>query len=112
MFASFRFLAWVVLAWVVHLLAFCAAFSATPSSAQEPTPIRPQAAPPIEATPAEQGAPAIEPANGIAVTWMVANRFRLFREERDFRRHVEASQGRTILETERALAEATQGRGW
>src|SRR5262249_38753834 len=40
------------------------------------------------------------------------NRFRLFRDERDFRRHAEAAQGRTVLEAEQALAAATDGSGW
>jgi hypothetical protein len=79
----------------------------------EPTPVRPQAAPAVEAIPAEpQAVQAIEPATGVAITWAVANRFRLFRDERDFHRHAEAAQGRTVLEAEQALAEATEGRGW
>ncbi len=71
------------------------------------------AAPVTEPAPADQpAAPAIEPATGVAITWAVVNRFRLFRDERDFRRHAEAAQGRTVLEAEHALAEATEGRGW
>jgi hypothetical protein len=102
------------------LLATIATLAAvSPSSAQGPTPVRPQAAPaPDLSAPAPQGAPAteptpaVEPATGVLIAWSVANRFRLFREERDFHRLAEAAQGRTILETEHALAEATQGRGW
>jgi hypothetical protein len=56
-------------------------------------------------------APAPAP-SGIAIAWEVANRFRLFRDERDFRRHVEALRGKSVLEAEQALAEATDGRGW
>src|SRR5580704_6316033 len=70
------------------------------------------AAPVAEPAPAEPAAPTIEPATGVAITWAVVNRFRLFRDERDFRRHAEATQGRTVLEAERALAVATEGRGW
>src|SRR6266700_1836008 len=108
MFASFRFAG--VAAGL--LLAICAN---SPSGAQgiEPTPVKPQAAPAAEPTPAEpQAAPAVEPATGVAIAWTVTNRFRLFRDERDFRRHAEAAQGRTVLETEQALAAATDGRGW
>ncbi|MBV9970446.1 MAG: hypothetical protein JO228_10705 [Xanthobacteraceae bacterium] len=56
--------------------------------------------------------PSVEPATGVLITWEVANRFRLFRDERDFRRHVEAESGRSVLEAEEDLAEASEGRGW
>jgi hypothetical protein len=77
-----------------------------------------QTAPPALTAPADapvtepQPAPAVEPATGVAITWEVKNRFRLFRDERDFRRHEEAERGRTVLEAEQALAAATEGRGW
>ena len=57
-------------------------------------------------------APAVEPAAGIVIAWEVMNRFRMFRDERDFRRHAEAARGRTVLAAEQALAEASEGRGW
>jgi hypothetical protein len=63
-------------------------------------------------TPSAQPAPAVEPATGVTISWEVANRFRLFRDERDFRRHVEAEGGRSVLEAEEDLAEASEGRGW
>jgi hypothetical protein len=59
-----------------------------------------------------QTEPTVEPATGVTVTWEVVNRFRLFRDERDFRRHVEAESGRSVLEAEEDLAEASEGRGW
>ncbi len=73
-----------------------------------------------EAGPAPQSAPApneppavaAQPATGVVITWEVKNRFRLFRDERDFRRHVDAEIGRSALAAEQDLAEATQGRGW
>src|SRR5215472_8498910 len=77
----------------------------------EPTPVKPQAPPTVEAAPVESQN-AVEPATGVAVTWTVLNRFRLFRDERDFQRHAQAAQGRTVLETEQALAAASEGRGW
>src|SRR5258708_21516644 len=40
------------------------------------------------------------------------NRFRLFRDQRDFRRHVEAESGRSVLEAEQDMAEASERRGW
>ncbi len=71
-------------------------------------------APPADTAdlPVPPAPPAIEPADGVAIDWEVANRFRLFRSENDFLRHVEAARGRTILETEQALEMATDGRGW
>ncbi len=77
----------------------------------EPAPVKPQAVPAIEPAPVEPQT-AIEPATGAALTWTVVNRFRLFRDERDFLRHADATQGRTILEAERTLAAATDGAGW
>jgi lysophospholipase L1-like esterase len=68
----------------------------------------PEPAPAVEPPPA----PAVEPATGVVITWEVMNRFRLFRDDRDFRRHVEAESGRSVFEAEEDLAEATEGRGW
>jgi hypothetical protein len=50
-------------------------------------------------------------AGEFAITWEVKNRFRLFRNEKDFERQVAAYQG-SVLAAERRLAEATQGVGW
>src|SRR6516162_3387141 len=50
---------------------------------------------------------------GIArVEWEVKNRFRLFRNEADFQRHVAAARGEGVLASERRLARETDGRGW
>ncbi|MGD9923271.1 MAG: hypothetical protein AB7V13_17780 [Pseudorhodoplanes sp.] len=48
----------------------------------------------------------------IRIEWEVRNRFRLFRNEADFRRHVAAHRGDGILAAEQRLARATDGRGW
>ncbi len=45
------------------------------------------------------------------IEWEVKNRFRLFRSEADFRRHVEA-RGESVLAAEQRLARASDGRGW
>jgi lysophospholipase L1-like esterase len=42
----------------------------------------------------------------------VRNRFRLFREERDFLLHVENARNRSILATEQSLEVQSEGRGW
>ena len=46
------------------------------------------------------------------ISWEVRNRFRLFREERDFLLHTESSRGRSILGSEQALELQSDGRGW
>jgi hypothetical protein len=76
-----------------------------------PAPVGPPAAP-AEPQPLSIATPAVEPATGVSIAWSVVNRFRLFRDERDFQRHVEAMEGRTVLEAERALAAASDGNGW
>ncbi len=46
------------------------------------------------------------------ISWEVRNRFRLFREERDFLLHTESARGRSILASEEALELQSDGRGW
>ncbi|HEY2136214.1 MAG TPA: hypothetical protein VGH49_10015 [Xanthobacteraceae bacterium] len=46
------------------------------------------------------------------ISWEVRNRFRLFRDEKDFNRHLAATSGRTILAAEQTFAQETGGRGW
>jgi lysophospholipase L1-like esterase len=66
-------------------------------------------------TAAAQGAPAAAQASPDApmqISWEVRNRFRLFREERDFLLHTESARGRSILASEQALELQSDGRGW
>ena len=46
------------------------------------------------------------------ISWEVRNRFRLFREERDFLLHAESGRSRSILASEQALELQSDGRGW
>jgi lysophospholipase L1-like esterase len=46
------------------------------------------------------------------ISWEVRNRFRLFREERDFLIHAESLRGGSILGSEQALEVQSDGRGW
>src|SRR5262249_8929852 len=55
--------------------------------------------------------PADIPPDG-SVVWEVKNRFRLFREEKDFNRHLAVTSGRSILAAEQTLEQETAGRGW
>jgi hypothetical protein len=48
----------------------------------------------------------------LRIVWEVKNRFRLFRREADFRRHVAALSLKTILSAEQQMATETDGRGW
>src|SRR5947209_14409562 len=48
----------------------------------------------------------------LQISWEVRNRFRLFREERDFLLHAESAQGRSVLASEQGLELQSDGRGW
>jgi lysophospholipase L1-like esterase len=56
---------------------------------------------------AMQGAPDTP----MQISWEVRNRFRLFREERDFLLHTDSARG-SILASEQALELQSDGRGW
>jgi hypothetical protein len=48
----------------------------------------------------------------VQISWEVRNRFRLFREERDFLLHSDSEQSGSILASEQALEQQSDGRGW
>ena len=50
--------------------------------------------------------------SGPHIEWEVKNRFRLFRSEADFQRHVAADQGDGLLAAEDRLERESDGRGW
>ncbi len=58
-----------------------------------------------ETAPAQSAVP-------MQISWEVRNRFRLFREERDFLLHVETAKDRSVLSSEQALELQSDGRGW
>ncbi|WP_420134694.1 hypothetical protein [Rhodopseudomonas sp.] len=86
------------------LVAFlaCLLSSLLPASAH--TQLAPPAAPPAAAVPVTDGS--------MQIVWEVRNRFRLFREERDFREQADALNGLTVLASEQALGLQSEGRGW
>jgi hypothetical protein len=49
---------------------------------------------------------------GPRIEWEVKNRFRLFRSEADFQRHVAADRGDGLVAAEDRLARESDGRGW
>src|SRR6266478_4089485 len=48
----------------------------------------------------------------LRIVWEVKNRFRLFRREADFLRHVAAQSIKSVLAAEQIMAAETDGRGW
>jgi len=52
------------------------------------------------------------PDAALQISWEVRNRFRLFREERDFLLHADSVRDRSILASEQALELQSDGRGW
>ncbi|MEA2870620.1 MAG: hypothetical protein QOH67_596 [Hyphomicrobiales bacterium] len=48
----------------------------------------------------------------LRIVWEVKNRFRLFRKEADFARHVAAQSIKSVLAAEQIMASETDGRGW
>ena len=81
-------------------------------AAAQPAPSAPL---PISPGPAQPAAPApvqVAPDGPMQISWEVRNRFRLFREERDFLLHTESARGRSVLASEQALELQSDGRGW
>jgi lysophospholipase L1-like esterase len=66
---------------------------------------------PVQRSFAQTGTAATQEA-ALQISWEVRNRFRLFREERDFLIHAESGRGRSILASEQALELQSEGRGW
>jgi lysophospholipase L1-like esterase len=85
------------------LLAAALAAAPTQWAAAQTAPAALQTAPE-----AAQGAPDAP----MQISWEVRNRFRLFREERDFLLHSDSARGRSILASEQALELQSEGRGW
>ena len=61
---------------------------------------------------AAQAAAATAPDAPMQISWEVRNRFRLFREERDFLIHTETLRGGSVLGSEQTLELQSDGRGW
>src|SRR5262249_59864506 len=106
--------------------AWCAAASAQGAVPRPPADIR-GGAPPAQSAPAAQPLRPSISASPIApitrtspeaasdaprIEWEVKNRFRLFRSDRDFERHVNAYRADGVLASEHRLETDTGGRGW
>src|SRR5665213_3429693 len=85
------------------LTILCALFAGNVAPATAQTPAAPQ------------GAPAVAPSasdGSMQISWEVRNRFRLFREERDFLLQTDSARAGSILASEDALEAQSDGRGW
>jgi hypothetical protein len=87
---------------VCLLIGALGSLTANPVAAQTPPVAEPSATP----------SPIVQPGTGMQISWEVRNRFRLFREERDFNLHAASLRGQSILASEQALAVQSDGRGW
>jgi lysophospholipase L1-like esterase len=88
-----------------------AALAALPQpAAAQPAPIAPAPAAPVQITPAP--IPRGVTDGSMQISWEVRNRFRLFREERDFLLHAESMRGGSVLASEQKLEPQGDGRGW
>ena len=83
------------------------ALAAQPAAAQSAPPALDDPAWSARATPIQDQA-----AGGMEISWEVRNRFRLFREERDFQIHVATERNQRIVTAEQALELQSDGRGW
>jgi hypothetical protein len=61
---------------------------------------------------AQSSEPAAQSRGELHIVWEVKNRFRLFRDEKDFQLQVDALAGRSVLAAEQYLALESEGRGW
>src|SRR5437868_6765499 len=68
------------------------------------------AQPPVTPGPLQILPPTIS--SDLRVVWEVKNRFRLFRREADFLKHVAAQSIKSVLAAEQIMAGETDGRGW
>ena len=96
--------------WAVAQPAPSAPLPLSPGPAQQAAPVAVQVGPATT-----QVAPAttqVAPDSPMQISWEVRNRFRLFREERDFLLHTESARGRSVLASEQALELQSDGRGW
>jgi hypothetical protein len=78
----------------------------------EPGQVQPVQAPPVQTQPTQAQPIPDQTVNGMQISWQVRNRFRLFREERDFQIHVATERNGSVLDSERALEAQSDGRGW
>lgn len=97
-------------AWIAPLLAVLVLLPA-PRAVAQPANLAPPPGP-AQTQPAQAQPIPDQTVNGMQISWQVRNRFRLFREERDFQIHVATERNGSVLASERALEVQSDGRGW
>ena len=113
----------IACALLVGALAALPQWAAAQTAPAQDSPPAAQSAPAAAGAPdAAQSAPAttevapattqVAPDAPMQISWEVRNRFRLFREERDFLLHAESARDRGVLASEQALELQSDGRGW
>src|ERR1700730_13153702 len=83
------------------------------TAGQAPAPITPGA--PLPSAPLPAAPLQIQPPElsaNLRIVWEVKNRFRLFRREADFSKHLAAESLKTVLAAEQLMATERDGRGW
>lgn len=85
-----------------------------PAQPNPPSPSPSQSDQPQSAASAQPAGPppTLVTDGSMQISWEVKNRFRLFREERDFDLQVEAMRNGSVLAAEQALEVQSDGRGW
>jgi hypothetical protein len=92
------------------LAVLCALATASALPAVAQTQVQPPGAPGPAAAPLQILPPTLS--TDLRIAWEVKNRFRLFRKETDFLKHVAALSAKSILASEQIMAAETDGRGW
>jgi hypothetical protein len=96
---------------VVCALAACLGPAAAQTQIQPPiSPLPPLGSGAAPSGPLQILPPTISP--DLHIVWEVKNRFRLFRREADFLKHVAAQSIKSVLAAEQIMAGETDGRGW
>jgi hypothetical protein len=96
---------------IVCALAVCAGPAAAQTQIQPPITLPP---PPGAGAPPSAPLQILPPtiSADLRIVWEVKNRFRLFRREADFLKHVAAQSIKSVLAAEQIMATETDGRGW
>src|SRR6185369_3846113 len=96
---------------VVCALAACLGGAAAQTQIQPPiSPLPPPGAGGAPSGPLQILPPTISP--DLRIVWEGKSRFRLFRREADFLKHVAAQSIKSVLAAEQIMAAETDGRGW
>src|SRR3954452_5104558 len=94
----------------LYLVVWTLLLALPPCARAQPAPPVPSAPAPVQITPAP--VPQTVTDGSMQISWEVRNRFRLFREERDFLLHADSMRAGSVLAAEQQLEPQGNGRGW